>query len=202
MIATVRGGGTGRLVISPLGPRFAPARVVLPVMVARQAMLRGLGQAAPAATFETSSGNIATPAVGEVWTISIASSPAYAGQPVTMFGAGGPSAGVRIETRWGNLDANGFWSLSGHFTPDQIGSWFEDWRVGGQSVGVWQFNVVPASTGPTQGPTAPASAPAPAAASAPPPVAAPASSALASVPGWAWLAIGAGGLYFLGGHRH
>jgi hypothetical protein len=213
MIAIVHGGGTGRLkVLQTLGAAPAPARMLAPgglaASVAHRALrVAGLG-AIPGATisFTTSSGNTSTPAVGDRWTISI-SYPAGRGLPVSVYGSTAPN-GPRAETPYGALDQNGNWTSSGVFTADEIGTWYEDWKVGGQVVGNWTFTLVPAAAA-----TAPAPVPtsAPASPYSPVVVVAPTGSGfslsgllstpLGPFPLWVWAAGGIGAYAVFGGHR-
>lgn len=84
----------------------------------------------PTVTFQTLSGNTSTPAVGDVWT-------------VTVTGAK-PGAQIAVNTNvQGLADPSGSFSRSGTFTPDVVGSYQENWTADGVSMGVWNFTVVP-----------------------------------------------------------
>lgn len=74
-------------------------------------------------------------AIGEAWTLLITGPP---GQQVAV--VGGKNGDNSINTM-GATDSGGRFTLSGTFTADQVGSWHEEWKVGGQSAGVVNFAV-------------------------------------------------------------
>ena len=79
-----------------------------------------LGTTAPSVTFTTNSGNIATPKVGDTWTITITGP---AGAPVYSTANGS-------TTQMGVIGADGKLVLTGTFKAGDIGTWNQTWTVG------------------------------------------------------------------------
>jgi len=77
---------------------------------------------------------------GDAWTIKI--SGAAPNSPVAVTGNGSAATyGTNITTPMGTTDSSGNWALSGSIDSSQIGQWYENWSVGGQSVGSFSFTV-------------------------------------------------------------
>jgi hypothetical protein len=96
-------------------------------------------------TFSTPrSGGVLYP--GDAWTIKI--SGATPNSPVAVTGNGSAATyGTNITTPMGTTDSSGNWALSGSIDSTQIGQWYENWSVGGQSVGSFSFTVQAAPSG-------------------------------------------------------
>jgi hypothetical protein len=96
-------------------------------------------------TFSTPrSGGVLYP--GDAWTIKI--SGATPNSPVAVTGNGSAATyGTNITTPMGTTDSSGNWALSGSIDSTQIGQWYENWSVGGQSVGSFTFTVQAAPSG-------------------------------------------------------
>jgi hypothetical protein len=77
---------------------------------------------------------------GDPWTIKIQG--AAPNSPVAVTGNSSPATfGTNITTPMGTTDSAGNWSISGAIDSSQIGKWFENWSVGGHSVGSFSFTV-------------------------------------------------------------
>ena len=100
-------------------------------------------------TFSTPrSGGVLYP--GDVWTIKI--SGATPNSPVAVTGNGSAATyGTNITTPMGTTDSSGNWALSGSIDSSQIGQWYENWSVGGQSVGSFSFTVQATPAGSSSG---------------------------------------------------
>ena len=79
--------------------------------------------------------------VGDTWTASITG--AQANAPVVVVGG---MNGVLGNNQVGTTDANGNFALSGTCTSDEVGSWTEQWMVGGDLVGSISFSIVTGTT--------------------------------------------------------
>jgi len=146
-------------------------------------------------SFTTSRGGTSLQ-VGDSWTITITG--ATPNQPVAVTGG---KNGSTATTPMGTTDSNGRFALSGQFDASTVGSWYENWTVGGVSSGSFSFTVnatvrttpdgkvIINSSGATQ----------PAGSSG----SAPASSGFdfSSIPVWGWAAAAGVALFALGG-RH
>lgn len=88
--------------------------------------------------FSTSkgSGTGLTLVPGDTWTIQITG--AAANSPVTVFGG---KDGSYMTNSMGTTDGAGNWSKSGTAQTGDVGSWQEQWSVGGQLVGSFVFTV-------------------------------------------------------------
>jgi hypothetical protein len=83
---------------------------------------------------------------GDAWTIKIQG--AKPNSPVAVTGNGSAATyGTNITTPMGTTDSSGNWALSGSIDSSQIGQWYENWSVGGQSVGSFSFTVQAAPSG-------------------------------------------------------
>ena len=137
---------------------------------------------------------------GDAWTITIKGATPNA--PVAVTGNSSPASfGTNVTTPMGTTDGSGNWALSGSIDSSQIGKWFEDWSVGGHSVGSFSFRVAQAPAGADAG-SAPAGSGAPSGSASVLDTSWFTSSMISGIPNWALLA--AGGLVaFLafGGNR-
>lgn len=88
-------------------------------------------------------GNPAVLRIGDRWSISIEG--AVPNAKVALFGG---KDGVHSGMDFGSTDASGRWYLEGAASEGELGSWYEKWTVGGQSLsgGEFRFDVVPAGT--------------------------------------------------------
>lgn len=85
--------------------------------------------------------------VGDTWAVVIQGA---AVQPVTVKVSHNGSA--LPDANYGNTDASGQQRLTGTITADSVGTWSEQWYVGGILAGSFSFTVVaPATTGSTSG---------------------------------------------------
>jgi hypothetical protein len=89
----------------------------------------------PRVAFSTSRGGTSL-VPGDTWQVSISG-----GAPNTQVTVTGGKAGQNATSAMGTTDASGNFSLSGSITPDQIGSWNEQWAVGGVNAGSFSFTV-------------------------------------------------------------
>jgi hypothetical protein len=88
--------------------------------------------------------------VGDTWLAAITG--ASPNSPVTVSGSG--NAGVFGATSMGSTDGNGNYSKSGQVGTGEVGSWSEQWAVGGVPSGSVSFTVSKAMT-PQGGPVVP-----------------------------------------------
>lgn len=147
--------------------------------------------------------------IGDRWTIRISGAP---NSPVVVVGG---KNGAMDSMAMGATDAAGNFELAGTITADQVGSWFEQWSVGGQPVGQFAFTIPPAVTAPAIGAvpqTSPTAAVSPrdyvepcGIMPCPPDPSSVAQVALrtaSSIPTWGWLvAAGVGAFVLFGGRR-
>jgi hypothetical protein len=144
-------------------------------------------------TFTSSRGGTALQ-VGDTWMVAITG--ASPNSPVT---ASGSMPGSSFSgTAMGSTDSNGNFSKSGQVGTGEIGSWSEQWAVGGAPSGAFSFSVsaappyVSSSVPPTVRTPVPTS---------PLLVALPGGFDLSSIPWWGWLAAGGVALFAFGGGR-
>jgi hypothetical protein len=158
----------------------------------------------PTLTFTTSrgSGSGQTLQPGDAWKITI--SGARPGASVAVYGG---QDGANFSNTMGTIDTAGNWQATGSIDATQKGSWSEDWRVDGSSIGSFTFAVaVPSAPPPATTPPPRTGGPDPNPNTPPPSDGGGGSlsfltgSAFLGIPNWALLA-GVGGLVFLGGRR-
>lgn len=146
---------------------------------------RGLSAALSVTFTNLSRGDNQTLHIGDQWRIAVQGPPS---QPVTVTGG---KDGARDVTPMGSTDATGAFQLSGSIGADQVGSWYEQWQVGGQDAGGFSFTVI-ADPAPPPHTEPPAFAPPP-----PAPNVAP-----VAFPSWLLLtAAGIGALLLFGGRK-
>lgn len=135
----------------------APPGYVLPVPERRAAVPAGgeegryVGTEAPRYTaslsfHNTTTGNTSLLRVGDSWTLEVSGPPNS-----DVLSVGGP-AGQRNRTVLGRTNSSGVWSTSGRMTSAEIGTWIQDFSVGGVPAGHLVFTVeaVPAPAPPPQ----------------------------------------------------
>lgn len=140
---------------------------------------------------------------GDTWTVTI--SGASPNLPVQVQGG---KNGASNTTPMGSTDSAGNFSLSGRFTQDDIGSWVENWSVGGRGSGSFNFTVGSVPTTSTGKPIVDTSSAANAPGGAPAPdggpatkQGAPSSSIGGAIPWWGWLAGVGAAIFLMKGNR-
>ena len=87
------------------------------------------------------SGNNAVFNVGDRWQIQIVGAAPNA--PVAVVGGLGTSSSTAAM---GTTDSTGSFTMNGQMSAAQVGSWTEQWTVGGQSIGTFSFTVNPTNS--------------------------------------------------------
>jgi len=185
------------------GADYLGTSVVVPDYVARQQTYTSqaptqdlnLVNYSPRVTFTNSrGGNVLYP--GDTWAIQITG-----GRPnSTVYVMGGKNGGSDTN-RMGVSDSSGNFSLSGTINAGDVGSWGEQWSVGGISAGGFSFVVQPAPAQTTTPPPANQTTPPPQLQTDPPAALSFGGFDLSAIPWWGWLAGGAGAIFLFGGGR-
>ena len=87
------------------------------------------------------SGNNAVFNVGDRWQIQIVG--AAPNSPVAVVGGLGSSSSTAAM---GTTDSTGAFTMNGQMSAAQVGTWAEQWTVGGASIGTFSFTVNPTSS--------------------------------------------------------
>lgn len=123
--------------MNPVVSYYTPGTPAVPVsLAARPTAARG-GQL----SFTSSRGGTALQ-VGDTWLVAITG--ASPNSPVTVSGSG--NTGSFGATSMGSTDSNGNYSKSGAVGAGEVGSWSEQWAVGGVPSGSVSFSVSKAIT--------------------------------------------------------
>ncbi len=135
-------------------------------------------------------GNRSTLRVGDSWTLVVTGPPNS-----EVLAIGGPG-GRTDQTVMGHTDSSGIWSTSGRVSSSEIGNWSQEYLVGGKSAGSVNFAVVAAPTQQSTSGTQDKTVVDKVVDEAEKQVAEE-GGILDSIPGWAWVAGGAGVLFLL-----
>jgi hypothetical protein len=79
---------------------------------------------------------------GDAWRVTIRNA-----RPNSIVSVTGGRGSERPTTPMGSTDALGSFAIEGRMTSNDIGDWWENWAVAGQSVGVVMFDVLAAPAG-------------------------------------------------------
>lgn len=104
----------------------------------------------PQMSVQTASGNPHQFKVGDAWSVTITGAAPNVPVDVTAIEQGGQGRNIPHATGNTRTDAQGRFVSSGVADINQVGTWVEQWNVGGAILS-WQFIVSPAATGADQG---------------------------------------------------
>ena len=131
---TVTGGYTG----STTGPQPSGA-IAPPFTPGASTAATGSTGSNPSFTFTNlTSGNNSSFNVGDRWQIQITGAAPNAAVVVN-----GGQTGANASSQMGTTDSTGSFSMNGQMDASQVGSWSEQWTVGGKQVASFGFTVNP-----------------------------------------------------------
>ena len=122
------------LVMSPSGQLVTPAAAA--AEAAASASTRSIQGTGTLRLTNLTSGNASSFQVGDKWQISITG--ASPNKPVIVTGT---QNGKTSTTPMGTTDASGNWAITGTMDASTVGSWSEQWSVGGVVIGQLSFTV-------------------------------------------------------------
>jgi hypothetical protein len=123
-------------------PATVAATLSTPAAAAPPAPSPAASPLAPSMSITTSGGNQGILDVGDSYTVVLAGQAANAPVSITAQQVGSTPQTVGL----GTTDGNGNFTSTGSVTANHVGSWIENWFVGGAQIGSWSFQVYPTGT--------------------------------------------------------